>query len=324
MANAKVEGTSPSEILKIKNNPPESTDIVLNLTPTKEEQEQHLEEINTQLCNHCLIPCDFQFCDNCDLIYNPLPHMIYTILKEEEPINSYTSESESSSNPNSNSDNNDNKNNGSSSVQNDYNNDNDSNLNSNSDSNYEQYIALPDLTKKQELKWFSNNDEGIMSECAHDTDAGFDLRYPGKDAIKLESHLCTCINLKITLETPATTIVQLAFRSSLAKKRINIKRGIIDTEYIGNIIAMLQNNSEKAYVIEPNERIAQTIFLSLVKIAQLVSVENRKKLGITAREIQKFGSMGRINVPINMVEKEIIGQGEIILTGQTISIPPYS
>ncbi|KAG9286044.1 hypothetical protein G9A89_022721 [Geosiphon pyriformis] len=100
MANAKVEGALPSE-MEIKNNPPEPTDIVLvlnldafidlenspkefhkyyqNLTPTREEQKQCLEEINTQLCDHCLIPCDFQFCDDCNLIYNPPPHMIYTI-----------------------------------------------------------------------------------------------------------------------------------------------------------------------------------------------------------------------------------------------------
>ncbi|KAG9287846.1 hypothetical protein G9A89_017441 [Geosiphon pyriformis] len=130
MANAKIEGTSP--------------------TLTREEQEQRLEEINTRLCDYCLILYDFQFCDNCDLIYNLPPHMIYTIPEEEEPINSCASESESSSNPDSNSNNDNNENNSSSSVQNGY--DNDSNSDSNSDSNYEQYIALSDLTKEQELK----------------------------------------------------------------------------------------------------------------------------------------------------------------------------
>ncbi|KAG9284018.1 hypothetical protein G9A89_022792 [Geosiphon pyriformis] len=148
-----------------------------------------------------------------------------------------------------------------------------------------------------------------MLEHTHDTNARFDLRYPEKDAIKLELHSHTCINLKIALEILVTTMVQLALRSSLAKRGINIKREIIDAEYVGNIIAMLQNDSEKAYVIELNKRIAQAIFLPLVKIAQLVS---------------GFGSMGRIDVPVNIVEEEIIGQGEIISTSQTISIPLYS
>ncbi|KAG9290272.1 hypothetical protein G9A89_022248 [Geosiphon pyriformis] len=159
--------------------------------------------------------------------------------------------------------NNNNNNIGSSSVQNDNNNNN----NSNSNSYAEQYIALFDLTKNQELKWFSKNDEGIMPEHIHNTDAGFNLRYSEKNAIKLEPHSHTCIDLKVALKIPATTMVQLASRSSLAKKKISIKGEIIDAGYVENIIAMLQNNSEKTYIIEPNKKIAQTIFLPLVKIA---------------------------------------------------------
>ncbi|KAG9299200.1 hypothetical protein G9A89_013848 [Geosiphon pyriformis] len=136
-----------------------------------------------------------------------------------------------------------------------------------------------------------------MSEHIHDTNAGFDLKYPGKKAIKLEPNLHTYIDLKIALEISATTIVQLASRSSLVKKGINIKGEIID--------------------------IAQTIFLPLIKIAQLVSVEKREELGITAREIQEFKSTGRIDIPVNMAEEKIVDKGEIILTRQTISIPLY-
>ncbi|KAG9305995.1 hypothetical protein G9A89_009319 [Geosiphon pyriformis] len=247
--------------------------------------------------------------------------MIYTISEEEEPISSCTLELESPFNPNSNSNNdNDNENNGSSSVQNG----NDSNLDSNSNSNCEQYIILSDLSKEQELKWFSHNGKDIIPERVHNTDIGFDLRYLKKDAIKLEPNTRVCIDLKIALEIPATTMVLLAFRSSLAKKEINIRRRIVDTRYTGNISIILQNDSEKAYTIEPNKKIAQTIFLPLVKIASLVKVRTKKELEITAREIQGFGSMGRIEVSVNMVEKEIVGQGEIISTSQAISIPPYS
>ncbi|KAG9299242.1 hypothetical protein G9A89_013890 [Geosiphon pyriformis] len=249
--------------------------------------------------------------------------MIYTIPEKEEPISSCASELGLPIDHDSNFDN-DGDNNDSNSVQNGNNNNNDSNSDTNSKVNYEQYIALPDLSKEQELKWYSDNGEGIMPECAHDTDARFNLRYLGKDAIKLEPHSHTCIDLKVALEILATTMVQLASRSSLAKRGINIRGGIIDAGYVENIIAMLQNDSEKTYVIEPNEKIAQTIFLPLVRIAQLVSVGKREELGIMAREIQRFGSTGRIDVPVNMAEEEIVGQGEIISTGQAISIPPYS
>ncbi|KAG9306915.1 hypothetical protein G9A89_000783 [Geosiphon pyriformis] len=133
-----------------------------------------------------------------------------------------------------------------------------------------------------------------MPERAHDTNAEFNLRYPEKNAIKLEPHSHTCIDLKIASEILTTIIVQLIFRSSLANKRINIRGEIIDAGYIGNIIAMLQNNSEKAYIIESNKKITQG-----------------------------FGSTGRIDVPVNMAEEEIIDKGEIISIRQSIFIPPY-
>ncbi|KAG9301074.1 hypothetical protein G9A89_015810 [Geosiphon pyriformis] len=294
-----------------------------NLAPTREEQEQWLAQLNTRLCHHCLIPSDFEYCDDCDLIYNLPPHMIYMILEEEEPISICVLESESLINHDPDS-NDDDENTGSSSVQNGNNNKDDSNSDSNSDLNYEQYIALPDLSKEQKLKWYSDNGEGIMPEHAHDTDTGFDLRYPGKEAIKLEPHSHTCIDLKVALKILATTMVQLASKSSLVKREINIRGEIIDVGYIGNIITMLQNDSEKAYIIEPNKKIAQAIFMPLVRVAQLVLVEKREKLGITARGIQGFGSTDRIDVPVNMAEEKIVGQGEIISTGQAISISPYN
>ncbi|KAG9290972.1 hypothetical protein G9A89_011122 [Geosiphon pyriformis] len=162
-----------------------------------------------------------------------------------------------------------------------------------------------------------------MPECMHNTDAGFDLRYSGKDVIKLELYSHICINLKIALEILAITIVQLTSRNSLAKKEINIREGIIDTRYVENIIAILQNDLEKTYIIEPNEKIAQAIFLPLVKVAQLVSVKNRKELEITTRGIQRFKFTDRIDVLVNMAEKEIVDKKEIISTHQPISILPY-
>ncbi|KAG9303072.1 hypothetical protein G9A89_000076 [Geosiphon pyriformis] len=296
MAIAKIEDAEP--VINFLE-PEEFHKHYQNLAPTREEQKQWLAQLNTRLCHHCLIPSDFEYCNDCNLIYNLPPCIIYMIPKEEEPISSCVSELELLINHDPDFDDDD-KNTSSSSVQNDNDNKDDSNSDSNSNLNHKQYIALPDLSKEQELKWYSNNGEGIMLECAHDTDAGFDLRYPRTEAIKLEPHTCTCIDLKVALEILATTMVQLASRSSLAKRGINIRGRIIDTGY--------------AYIIEPNEKIAQAIFLPLVRVAQLVLVRKREKLGITARGIQGFRSMGRIDVPVNRVEEKIIGQEEIIST----------
>ncbi|KAG9298662.1 hypothetical protein G9A89_012730 [Geosiphon pyriformis] len=45
-----------------------------------------------------------------------------------------------------------------------------------------------------------------MPECMHNTDAEFDLRYLEKDVIKLKPYSHTCIDLKVALEIPATTM----------------------------------------------------------------------------------------------------------------------
>ncbi|KAG9285646.1 hypothetical protein G9A89_009286 [Geosiphon pyriformis] len=285
MALAKIEGTTSEEIKTIKDNPLEPLELnwdaepIINLLDPKQFHKHYQElALTRKEQEQQLEQLNIRLCQHC-----LIPYDFYSCASElESPINH-------DSNFDNDDDNND----------------------SNSDLNYEQYIALPDLSKEQELKWYNNNREGIMPECAHDTDAGFDLRYSEKDAIKLEPHSRICIDLKIALEILATTM-------------INIRGGIIDAGYVRNIIAMLQNNSEKAYIIEPNEKIAQAIFLPLVRIAQLVSVRNRRELGITVRGIQEFGSMGRIDVLVNMTKEEIVGQGEIISTGQVISIPPYS
>ncbi|KAG9306551.1 hypothetical protein G9A89_004748 [Geosiphon pyriformis] len=155
MAIAKIESASPEEIRTIKNNPPEpiklnwDTEPVINflepeefyehyqkLASTREKQEQRLAQLNTRLCCHYLIPSDFEYCDNCDLIYNPPPCMIYTIPEEEEPISSCALESELLINRDPDS-NNDDKNTSSSSIQNGNDNKDNSNSDSNSDLNYE-------------------------------------------------------------------------------------------------------------------------------------------------------------------------------------------
>ncbi|KAG9303817.1 hypothetical protein G9A89_018714 [Geosiphon pyriformis] len=226
MALAKIKGASPEEIKTVKNNPPKFIELdwdpesIINLldseqfhknyqelAPTREEQEQWLEQLNTKLCYHCLISSDFEYCNEYDLIYNPPSCIIYMIPEKEESISNCVSESESLFDPNSNFDNDNNKNTSSSSVQYDNNNNDNSNSDSNSNLKYEQYITIPDLTKEQELKWFSDNNKDIMPEHVHDTNTRFDLRYSGKDAIKLEPHLCTYIDLKIVLEILATTMV---------------------------------------------------------------------------------------------------------------------
>ncbi|KAG9284534.1 hypothetical protein G9A89_014138 [Geosiphon pyriformis] len=151
-----------------------------------------------------------------------------------------------------------------------------------------------------QLKYFDNHGQGIRPEKAHEINAEYDLRYPGKDTLVLQPKFLTKINLKIALEIPPRAMVQIAFRSSLASKGINVKGGVIDAKYTGDITIMLQNETDKPFKIEHAEKIAQAIYLPLINISGLQSVNNREQLGKSEREIQGFCSTGRFTVPINI------------------------
>ncbi|KAG9307268.1 hypothetical protein G9A89_017096 [Geosiphon pyriformis] len=262
MANAKAESAMPEEIREIKDNswmpkytgpdypkddfftddPDAFQNRYQELAPTCEEQEQRLADLNTKLCDHCLISYHFQYCDECNLMFNLPPRILFPITKLPEPK--------------------------------------------------EEYLAYPDLSKELELKWYSDNKEEICFKKAHNTNAGFDLQYSGQSPIIIAPHSLVKIDLKIALEIPVT------------KKGINIKGGIINAGYTENIIVMLQNNSNRPYKIESQEKIAQTIFLSLVKIPQLTPVTIREELGLTAQGINGFELSGRGNILINFTEED--------------------
>ncbi|KAG9307516.1 hypothetical protein G9A89_017346 [Geosiphon pyriformis] len=149
--------------------------------------------------------------------------------------------------------------------------------------------------KKQpplQLKYFDNHGQGIRPEKAHEIDAGYDLRYPGKDTLVFQPKSLTKINFKIALEIPPRAMIQIAFRLLLTSKGINIREGVIDAGYTGDITIMLQNKTDKPFKIEHAEKIVQAIYLSLINISGLQSVNNREQLGKSERGTQDFGSTG--------------------------------
>ncbi|KAG9290478.1 hypothetical protein G9A89_002453 [Geosiphon pyriformis] len=143
-----------------------------------------------------------------------------------------------------------------------------------------------------QLKYFDNHGQGIRPKKAHEIDAGYDLKYPGKNTLVLQPKSLTKINLKITLEISPGAMIQIASRSSLASKKINIREGVIDAKYTEDITIMLQNEIDKLFRIEHAKKIAQAIYLLLINILDLQSVNNREQLGKSERRMQGFGSTG--------------------------------
>ncbi|KAG9285766.1 hypothetical protein G9A89_013191 [Geosiphon pyriformis] len=151
------------------------------------------------------------------------------------------------------------------------------------DTETEQYLMYSDLSKELELKWYSDNEKEICPKRAHDTNAAL--------------HSFVKIDFKIVLEISVSTMIQVAFRSSLAKKKINIKGEIINAGYMRNIIIMLQNNSDRPYKIESQEKIAQAIFLPLVKIFQLTLIQDQVLLFRTSPKICFLANVANLYLP---------------------------
>ncbi|KAG9306580.1 hypothetical protein G9A89_004777 [Geosiphon pyriformis] len=168
-----------------------------------------------------------------------------------------------------------------------------------------------------QLKYFNNNGQGIKPEKAHEIDAEYDLRYPDKDTFVLKPKSLTKINFKIALK-----ILPRAM-SSLASKRINVKGGIIDARYTGNITVILQNETDKPFKIEHAEKIAQAIYLLLINISGLQLVNQREQLGKSERGTQDFGSTEQFTVPVNIAFNEQKESHQLLQLPQPIIISSF-
>ncbi|KAG9289876.1 hypothetical protein G9A89_015456 [Geosiphon pyriformis] len=174
-----------------------------------------------------------------------------------------------------------------------------------------------------QLKYFNNNGQGIKPEKAHKIDAGYDLKYPDKDTLVFKPKSLTKINLKIALEIPPGAMVQITSWFSLASKEINIRGGIIDAGYTGDITVMLQNETDKPFKIEHAEKIAQAIYLLLINISGLQLVNQREQLEKSDKKTQGFSSTGRFTVPVNIAFNTWNESHQILGLSQPITISPF-
>ncbi|KAG9284380.1 hypothetical protein G9A89_023637 [Geosiphon pyriformis] len=233
-------------------------DYYQQLCPTRQKQKQYLAQINTYLCENCLILCQNQCCEEC---------------QDERGLER---KMEIENHPES-----------------------------------EKFVAYTNLEQVTNIQYFDNGHLKIILERVYPTDARFNLHYPEDQSTTLPPRSITKIDLKIAVEILPGIMVQIAF----------IQGGVIDSGYTGNLMVLLQNNSEKPYTIESKKKIVQAIFLLLVKIGKFMPVKNREKLSQTMRGTFGFGSTGK-EIEANFAET-IKEKGEIIKNEQSIMLLLY-
>ena len=121
--------------------------------------------------------------------------------------------------------------------------------------------------------------------------AGLDLYANISEPIIIEPHTTCKIGTGISMELPNGTFGAIFARSGLATKkglRPANCTGIIDSDYRGEYIVAIYNDSNLSQTIEPQERIAQLILLPFIPM-NLVEVDT---LTETARGDGGFGHSG--------------------------------
>ena len=121
--------------------------------------------------------------------------------------------------------------------------------------------------------------------------AGMDLRANISESVTLQPLERTIIATGLSIALPEGVEAQVRPRSGLAAKRgITVLNapGTVDADYRGEIGVILVNLSNKSFVVEDGERIAQLVIAKHER-AEWVTVEELSK---TARGEGGFGSTG--------------------------------
>ena len=132
----------------------------------------------------------------------------------------------------------------------------------------------------------------IIPAYATPGSAALDLRSALEESVTICAHSRLAIPTGIAIAVPDASVVSVVCaRSGLATKHgISLANGIgvVDSDYRGEILVSLINNSDTDFVVEPGDRIAQLMFMPVLS-AKLLECE---ELDQTERGAGGFGSTG--------------------------------
>jgi dUTP pyrophosphatase len=135
-------------------------------------------------------------------------------------------------------------------------------------------------------------DNAVIPTRGSEYAAGYDLYAAIDETVVIGPHETQKIGTGLSFELPENTFGMIVARSGLATKeglRPANCSGICDSDYRGEYIIALHNDSDEIRYVEPNERIAQLILMSYVPMT--FSLVN--ELTITERGEGGFGSTGQ-------------------------------
>ena len=150
-----------------------------------------------------------------------------------------------------------------------------------------------DFMAKTKVKIHLSNSRAKMPVCGSKYSAGYDLYSICDELVTIGPHETVKMNTGISLEIPEGYFGAIFARSGIATKRglrpANCT-GVIDSDYRGELIIALHNDTDQLQFVEPGERIAQLVIMPYLS----VEFEESDNLDETQRGSNGFGSTGTI------------------------------
>ena len=132
---------------------------------------------------------------------------------------------------------------------------------------------------------------GNQPTQAREGDAGFDLAYFGQHPIDIKPNETANIPTGIKVALPYGVWGLITGRSSAFKRNLMTPLSVIDNGYRGDLFAIVRNIGHETITIQPDERIAQLIPISM--LADVIQWEWQNELDETERGENGFGSTGK-------------------------------
>lgn len=143
------------------------------------------------------------------------------------------------------------------------------------------------------MKYKKLTETAITPQMATDGAAGYDLFASNDEPIDIGPFCTEKIGTGIAAEIPKNTFGAIFPRSGLATKRgLRLANcvGVVDSDYRGEIIVALHNDTPRIQTIAPHERIAQLVLLMYGK----TTWDEVEELEETERGDGGFGSTGTV------------------------------
>lgn len=142
------------------------------------------------------------------------------------------------------------------------------------------------------IKIMKINQNATIPTRGSEYSAGYDLYACIDEPVTIKPHETAKIGTGLAFELEENTFGAIFARSGLATKqglRPSNCVGVADSDYRGEYIVSLHNDSEIERVVNPNDRIAQLVIIPFIP----VEFEEVDELSETVRGAGGFGSTGK-------------------------------